>query len=433
LRERGRDVIKLFMSARLEIKKERQRGLSEMFRALRYRNFFLFWSGAFLSNTGTWMQAVAQGWLVLQLSNSPFWLGVDAFMSTAPGLVFTLVGGVFADLIDRRKLLIYSQIVAGVTALTLGTLVVTGVVKIWMILGLSFVTGCCMTIAGPSYMALVFDLVEREDLANAIALNSTQFQLARALGPVAAGVGFKVFGLAGCFFANGISFAAVVAGLAMVRYDQTLNPRKSNQESARGRFFENLKEGFRYVAGTRRISMLLLICAVTSLFGAPYIAMAPVFARDVLHLGETGLALLMGMAGAGALFGALFLAYLGDFRRKGWFVLGGDLGFALCLIGFSLSTRVGASIVFLFALGFGIVCSVAVTNTLLQKLVSDEMRGRVMSMFMLSFIGAMPIGNLIAGAASHRFGAPHTLAAGGIIITIFVAIVTWRSPRLRAL
>ncbi len=428
----GSHVIKLFMSAQLEIQRERQRGLSEMFRALRHRNFRLFWSGAFLSNTGTWMQAVAQGWLVLTLSNSPFWLGADAFMATAPGLVFTLVGGVFADLIDRRKLLIYSQIVAGITALILGTLVVTGIVKVWMILGLSFITGCCMSIAGPSYMALVFDLVGREDLANAVALNSTQFQLARALGPVAAGVGFKVFGLAGCFFANGVSFAAVCVGLAMVRYDETLNPRKA-EESPRGKFFENLKEGFRYVASRRRVSMLLLICSVTSLFGAPYIAMAPVFARDVLHLGETGLALLMGMAGAGALFGALFLAYLGDFRHKGWFVLGGDLGFALCLIGFSLSQHVGLSIAFLFALGFGIVCSVAVTNTLLQKLVTDEMRGRVMSMFMLSFIGAMPIGNLIAGAASHRFGAPHTLAAGGIVITIFVVIVTWRSPRLREL
>lgn len=421
------------MSARLE-RTERNRGVSEMFRALRHRNFRLFWSGAFLSNTGTWMQAVAQGWLVLQLSNSPFWLGVDAFMSTAPGLVFTLVGGVFADLIDRRKLLIYSQIVAGVAALFLGTLVVTGVVKVWMILGLSFVTGCCMSIAGPSYMALVFDLVGREDLANAIALNSTQFQLARALGPVAAGVGFKLFGLAGCFFANGVSFAAVCIGLALVRYDRTLNPQQHEQATKEERrFVANLVEGFRYVASRPRVSMLLMISAVTSLFGAPYIAMAPVFARDVLHLGATGLALLMGMAGAGALFGALFLAYLGDFRRKGWFVLGGDFGFAVCLIGFSLSTKVWMSIVFLFALGFGIVCSVAVTNTLLQKLVSDEMRGRVMSMFMLSFIGAMPIGNLIAGAASHRFGAPHTLAVGGAIIAVFAAIVTWRSPRLREL
>jgi MFS family permease len=422
------------MSADLQENRARQRGLSEMFRALRHRNFLLFWSGAFLSNTGTWMQAVAQGWLVLQLSNSPFWLGVDGFMATAPGLVFTLVGGVFADLIDRRKLLIYSQIVAGLSALVLGVLVVTGVVHVWMILVLSFVSGCCMSIAGPAYLALVFDLVGREDLANAIALNSTQFQLARALGPVAAGIGFKVFNLAGCFFANGLSFAAVVIGLRMVRYDRTLNPRAADGAiKERQSFVRDLTDGFRYVARRRRVSMLLIICAVTSLFGAPYIAMAPVFARDVLHLGETGLALLMGMAGAGALFGALFLAYLGEFRHKGWLVLGGDLGFALCLIGFSLATNVVISVIFLFALGFAIVCSIALTNTLLQKLVTDEMRGRVMSMFMLSFIGAMPIGNLIAGAASHRFGAPHTLAAGGVIIAIFVVVVTLVSPRLREL
>jgi predicted MFS family arabinose efflux permease len=312
--------------------------------------------------------------------------------------------------------------------------VVTGIVHVWMILVLSFVTGCCMSIAGPSYLALVFDLVGREDLANAIALNSTQFQLARALGPVAAGVGFKVFGLAGCFFVNGLSFAAVVIGLRMVRYDRTLNARRADGAiKERQGFVDDLTDGFRYVARRPRVSMLLIMCAVTSLFGAPYIAMAPVFARDVLHLAETGLALLMGMAGAGALFGALFLAYLGDFRHKGWFVLGGDLGFALCLIGFSLATNVIISLIFLFALGFAIVCSIALTNTLLQKLVTDEMRGRVMSMFMLSFIGAMPIGNLIAGAASHRFGAPHTLAAGGVIIAIFVVIVTLVSPRLREL
>ena len=179
--------------------------------------------------------------------------------------------------------------------------------------------------------------------------------------------------------------------------------------------------------------MLLLISAVTSLFGTAYMSMAPVFARDIFHLGETGLALLMGMAGAGAFFGALFLAYLGDFRHKGWFVLGGDFAFAVALIGFSLSTNLSLSLVFLFALGFGIVSSVAVSNTLLQTLVTDQMRGRVMSMFFLSFIGTMPIGNLIAGVASHRFGVQHTLAAGGLIITVFVAIVTLRSPNLREL
>jgi len=435
LADGGRHGIKIEVSTELKVRRDNGRGVSEMFRALRHRNFLLFWSGAFLSNTGTWMQAVAQGWLVLQLSNSPFWLGVDGFMATAPGLVLTLAGGVFADLMDRRKLLIYTQVVAGLSALTLGVLVVTHVVHVWMILSLSFVTGCCMSIAGPSYLALVFDLVGREDLANAIALNSTQFQLARALGPVFAGLGFKLFGVAGCFFANGISFAAVVIGLSMVRYDTERKRNAAPDRSLRDRraFMQDLIEGFRYVAGRPRVKMLLMISAVTSLFGAPYISMTPVFARDIFHLGETGLALIMGMAGAGALFGALFLAYLGDFRHKGWFVLGGDLGFAICLIVFSLSRNLTLSLIFLFALGFAIVSSVAVTNTLLQKLVTDEMRGRVMSMFMLSFIGAMPIGNLIAGAASHRFGVPHTLAAGGLIILVFAAIVTLSSPRLREL
>jgi MFS family permease len=428
-------LLTLFMSARQPLEVRRERGVNEMFRALGHRNFRLFWSGAFLSNTGTWMQAVAQGWLVLQLSDSPFWLGVDGFMATAPGLVLTLAGGVFADLFDRRKLLIYTQAVAGLSALTLGVLVMTHVVQVWMILCLSFVTGCCMSLAGPSYMALVFDLVGHKDLANAIALNSTQFQLARAIGPVFAGVGFKLFGMAGCFIANGISFVFVVIAMLMVKFKQ---PKASDGTPARsvrqkGVFLGDLLAGFRYVAGRPRVSMLLIISSVSSLFGAPYIYMTPVFARDILHVGETGLALLQGMAGAGALFGALFLAYLGDFRRKGWFILLGVLAFAICLVGFSLSTNLRLSLFFLFALGFGIVCSVAVTNTLLQKLVTDEMRGRVMSMFMLSFIGAMPIGNLIAGAASHRFGVPHTLAAGGIIIALFVTTVTLRSPQLREL
>src|ERR1043166_8880857 len=427
-------LLTLFMSKRQHIAARRDRGLAETFRALRHRNFRLFWSGAFLSNTGTWMQAVAQGWLVLQLSNSPFWLGVDGFMATAPGLVLTLAGGVFADLFDRRKLLIYTQAVAGLVALTLGVLVLTHVVKVWMILCLSFITGCCMSLAGPSYMALVFDLVGRKDLANAIALNSTQFQLARAIGPVCAAIGFKLFGLAGCFFANGISFVFVVIAMLLVRFNKLAResgPARSVKD--KGVFWNDLAAGFRYVAGRPRVSMLLIISAVASLFGAPYIYMTPVFARDVFHAGETGLALLQGMAGAGALFGALFLAYLGDFRHKGWFVICGVLTFAICLVCFSLSTNIRWSLVFLFALGFGIMCSVAVTNTLLQKLVTDEMRGRVMSMFMLSFIGAMPIGNVIAGAASHRFGVQRTLAAGGLIIAIFVTTVLIRSPRLREL
>ncbi|MEO8434956.1 MAG: MFS transporter [Pyrinomonadaceae bacterium] len=405
---------------------------SGMFRALSHRNYRLFWGGAFVSNTGTWMQAVAQGWLVFQLSNSPFWLGLDAFVGMAPGIVLTLAGGVFADLVDRRRLLIYTQIVSGLSALALGLLVATHVVQVWMILVLSFVTGSCFSLAGPSYQAITFDLVGREDVTNAVGLNSMQFQLSRVLGPVLAGIGFRVFGLAGCFFANAASFVAVIGALSMVRFDAVADAAPPAPRE-KGSFLRDLFDGFRYVRNRPRVSMLLVISSVTSLFGAPYLSMTPVFARDIFHLGETGLAMMMGVAGAGAFLGALVITYLGDFKRKGLTVLGGALAFGLCLIGFALSTNLVVSLIFLFSLGFAIVMSVAVTNTLLQKLITNEMRGRVMSMFMLSFIGAMPIGNLIAGVVSARFGVPHTLAAGGVIISLFVAVVTMRSSRLREL
>src|SRR5689334_19647464 len=405
---------------------------SGMFRALSNRNYRIFWTGAFLSNIGTWMQAVAQGWLVLKLTNSPFWLGLDAFMATAPGLLFTLVGGVFADLIDRRRLLIFTQVIAGLSAIGLATLVATNVVNRWMVLGFSFVTGCCMALASPSYLAMTYDLVGREDLANAIAMNSTQFQLSRVVGPTLAGLGFKLFGLAGCFFANGLSFIAVVVALSMVRPLQSQQPA-AHAVTDRRAFLGDLFEGFSYVRNRPRVSSLLLLSAVNSFFGAPYFTMVPIYARDIFHLGETGLALLMGTAGGGAFFGALLVAYLGDFRRKGWFVLGGAILFGICIMGFAVSSRLVLSLVFLFGLGFAIVCSVAVTNTLLQKLCTDQMRGRVMSMFLLSFLGTMPIGNILAGTASNHFGPQPTLAVGGFVVTIVATGVLIFNRRLREL
>lgn len=404
-----------------------------MFRALSHRNFRLFWTGAFLSNTGTWMQAVAQGLLVYQLTHSPFWLGLDGFMATAPGLLLTLLAGVFADLVDRRKLLIYTQIVAGFSALTLAVLIVTGVVHIWMILVISFITGCCFAIAGPSYQAITIDLVEREDLANAIALNSTQFQFSRVIGPTLAGVAIKVFGLAGCFFANALSFVAVIAALMMVRFDEKKVIAPAHSIKDKRAVWQDLIEGLRYVWQRPRVFMLIMISGMTSLFGAPYLSMIPVYAKDVFHMDESGNSLLMGVSGAGAFVGALVLAYLGNFKHKGWSVLSGAFFFALCLIGFARSTNLIISLTFIFGMGFAIVSCVAVVNTLLQQLVTDEMRGRVMSMFILSFIGTMPIGNLIAGAAAEHFGAPRTLQTGGIIIALFIAIVTLRDKRLREL
>jgi MFS family permease len=404
-----------------------------MFRALSHRNYRVFWIGAFLSNVGTWMQAVAQGWLVLQLTNSALWLGIDGFMATAPGFFLTLAGGVFADLVDRRRLLLYTQVVAGLAAIGLATLVWTNVVTVWMILGFSLVTGCCMALAGPSYQAMTFDLVGREDLANAVALNSSQFQLSRVIGPVFAGLGFKFFGLAGCFYLNGLSFVAVVLALRMVRFEGPARYGSSHSVKDRRALWQDLLDGFRYVKSRPRVFSLLSISAINSLFGAPYITMIPIFARDIFHLGASGLAWMMGVAGAGAFVGALFLAYLGDFKRKGWFVLGGAFGFGLFVIAFAQANNLVLSLIFLFGVGFTIVTSVAVTNTLLQQLVTDEMRGRVMSMFILSFIGAMPIGNLLAGAVSHRFGAPFALAAGGVCIIIYVTIVAIKNRRLREL
>src|SRR5688500_2279214 len=379
-----------------------------MFRALSHRDFRLFWIGAFLSNVGTWMQAVAQGWLVLLLTNSAFWLGLDAFVATAPGFLFTLAGGVFADLIDRRRLLLFTQVVAGMAALGLAVLVGTGVVNRWMVLGFSFITGCCMALASPSFLAMTYDLVGREDLPNAIAMNSTQFQLARVVGPALAGVAFKLFDLAGCFFANGLSFIAVVAALWVVRPARKATATHSVRD--RRALWHDLVEGFRYVRIRPRVSALLILSGVNSLFGAPYFTLVPIYARNIFGLGETGLALMMGTAGAGAFFGALLVAYLGDFRRKGWLVLGGSITFGFFITAFAVSASLTMSLVFLFGVGLSIVVSVATTNTLLLKLVTDQMRGRVMSLFILSFLGTMPIGNILAGASANSVAPQCTLS-----------------------
>ena len=301
-----------------------------------------------------------------------------------------------------------------------------------MVLGFSFVTGCYMALASPSFLALTYDLVGREDLANAVALNSTQFQLSRVVGPALAGIAFRFLGITGCFFANAISFVAVIVSLKMVRAEGHPHAPAHSVRDRRA-LWQDLVEGFRYVRNRPRVSALLMLSAVNSLFGAPYFAMVPVYARDIFHLGATGLAVMSGVAGAGAFGGALLVAYLGDFRRKGWLVLGGAILFGICIANFALTTSLTLSLIFLFGLGFAIVVSVANTNTLLQKLVTDQMRGRVMSMFILSFVGTMPIGNILAGAASTQFGPQLTLAFGGLVVTIVATGVSIFNRRLRSL
>jgi MFS family permease len=417
-----------------------------MFRALGHRNFRLFFAGAFFSNAGTWMQTVAQSWLVLQLTDSGTWLGVDMFMATAPGLFLTLVGGVIADKVDRKRLLIYTQAGAGLSALALAALLWAGAIRwegaarrpsdVWMVLLLSFVTGCCWALSGPSYQAITVDLIEREDLANAIALNSSQFQLARVAGPTLAALTMRLLGMAGCFFANGLSYAAIVAALARVRFEkrsaappETVGGEKV--EVARRSMWGDLTEGFRYVRGRPRVGAVLLCSAVVCLFGAPYLVLLPLFARDVYGWGEAGLSLLMGTAGAGALVGALGLAYLGDVRRKGLILLASMLSAGTCITAFAAVASPRLAVPLLFATGVSMVTFFALGNTLVQQLVTDEMRGRVMSMWILTFIGTMPFGSFLSGAAADRFGPRPTLAACGLVVLLFGLTAGLANPRLR--
>jgi MFS family permease len=449
-----------------------------MFRALSHRNFRLFLSGAFLSNTGTWMQSVAQGWLVLQLTNSGAWLGFDNFMATAPGVLLTLVGGVIADKVDRKRLLIYTQAGAGLSALTLSALLWADAIHwrgdvrrasdIWIILGLTFVTGCCWAISGPSYQAITVDLVEREDIANAVALHSSQFQLARVVGPLLAAVTIQLLGLPGCFLANGLSYVAIVFALSLVKLQrpgaakspvkgggpggaqaaeesevnvagglkagEALGSAAVTQADSAGAgrsMWAELAEGVRYVRGRPRVRVILLCSTVVCLFGTPYMVLMPMFAKNVYGWDERGLSLLMGTAGAGALVGALALAYMGDFRRKGLFLLGTLFGGGSCIVAFASAASMWAALPLLFGTGFSMVCFFALGNTMLQQLVRDEMRGRVMSMWLLTFIGTMPVASVLAGASADRFGPRPTLAACGAVILLFALAVASRNPSLR--
>jgi MFS family permease len=416
-----------------------------MFRALAHRNFRLFWAGAFLSNAGTWMQTVAQSWLVLQLTDSGTWLGVDTFVATAPGLALTLVGGVIADKVDRKRLLIYTQALAGLSALVLAFLIWADVIRwrgearrpsdMWMVLVLTFVTGCCWAISGPSYQSLTFDLVGREDVANAVALNSSQFQLARVVGPLLAALTMRLLGMTGCFLANGLSYAAIVAALSRVKMERpgggaTEGAAKATAAAGRRSIWGDLVEGVGYVRGRPRVRAVLLCSTVVGLFGVPYLVLMPLLARNVYGWDEAGLSLLMGTAGAGALVGALTLAYLGDFRHKGRLLLGSLLAGAACITALG-AAEAAAAVALLFGTGLSMVFFFALGNTLLQQLVHDEMRGRVMSMFILSFIGTMPVGSFISGAAADRFGPRPVLAACGLVILLFGLAVASRNPSLR--
>ncbi len=395
---------------------------TDTFRSLRnHPNFRLYWIGAGLSNIGTWMQMVAQGWLVYQLTSSPFLLGLVSFVGSIPVLVLSLYGGVLADRVERRRLMMVTQTGMMVLAFVLAGLTFAGVVTVWHIMVIAFLNGCVNAINAPVRASLVADLVPREDFQNAIALNSVQFQGSRMLGPALAGLTLAALGPGWCFFINGASFLTVIAALIGLRVPP-LPPRPAQSVA------QNVKEGLQYVWREPTIFALLLVAAIPSLFGQPYQAMLPAVALGVLGVGATGLGVLTSAAGCGAVVGALIIASSSKRMRRGQLQLQMLLLFGVALCLFSQSRWLATSVPLIFGIGLASMAYNSLNQTFLQSLVADEMRGRVSSLLTLMTLGLQPLGALQAGIVSDRFGVSVALLAGGIVCAI-VGIVAQRSRR----
>lgn len=385
--------------------------LARTFEAFRYRDFRLMWSGAFTSTTGTWMQNTAQAWLVLEMTGvrSSFFLGLLGFLGDLPILLFSLVGGVVADRIDRRKLLLGSQYTQMACALVLTLLVYFKVVAIWHMMILVFVAGTAMAFGGPAYQALIPGLVDRKNLSNAVALNSIQFNLARVIGPVAAGQAMALFGAAMCFFLNGLSFLAVIVSLYLIK--ASFLPAKTTESVAAG-----IKSGFSFVRERGALWQLTVLGFVSTFCGIPLLTQLPVIARNTFGLNAKGYSYMLATSGVGSIIGALIYAGLSQRKRQGLLALRVQLTFAVLLGTFALSKSLALSYFCLFFGGMCLITLFASVTSLVQMVVTEEMRGRVMSIFMLAFRGGMPLGNLAAGSFASQFSPAKALFALSCIL-----------------
>lgn len=402
--------------------------MPEVVRALRHRDFRLFWFGNFLSNVGTWMQNVAESWLVLQLApkDSAFWLGVLGFAATAPMMVFAMIGGVIADRVNRRKLMMWTQTSLMLLAFTLWVLTATHRINIPLMILLAFCSGLAMSLNTPTYQALVPSLVPREDLTNAIALNSAQFNMSRVIGPTLGGLAMAWLGLSNNFLLNAMSFVAVLIALMKITYPPVYPPGDAT-------LWETLSEGFVYLFSRREMLMLTVLVAFASILGIPYATFVPLFAKDILHVSETGFGYLMASSGLGAFLGAATIAVMKNIRCRGRFVVYAALAFYTGIICFALSRSFIVSAILLGIMGYCMILMVATVNSLLQHLSTDEMRGRVMSIYATAFLGFAPIGSLLAGSIAGTIGAPHTIATMAGIGLVATAILYMLSPDLRRL
>ena len=396
------------------------------FGALAHRNFRLFFIGQGISLVGTWMQNVGEGWLILTLTNSPFYVGLTAALSSLGVLLFSLYAGVVADRVDKRRVIIFMQLAFMIEAFTVAILVWTGVIAVWQVLVLATVLGIASAFDIPMRQSFIVEMVGKDDLMNAIALNSSLFNGARVLGPAIAGFLIGALGIAWCYFLNGLSYIAVIAGLLLMRLPATIRPARTT--STWGGFREVLT----FLRGDRGIRSLMIQTAILSVFGFPYIAMMPVFARDVLHRGAAGYGALTSSIGIGAVIGALGIALSATrLRARGRLMLVGGTAFGILLILFSASRVLALSMVLLALAGCAMIVNNSITNTLLQTAAPDHLRGRIMGFYSFVFVGMAPFGAFLFGLVAEHVGVPHTLAAGGAIVALAVDITAIRVPELR--
>jgi len=383
--------------------------LSRTFKAFQYPDFRLMWAGACTSSIGTWMQKLAQSWLVLEISGNPFLLGLDSFLGEIPIFLFSLVGGVVADRMDRRHLLLISQFIQMACAFFLASLFAFGVVQVWHILCLSFIVGLAQAFGGPAYQALIPTLVGTDDLPNAIALNSIQFNVARVIGPVLGGLALTGLGAAWCFALNGMSFVAVIMTLILIK------ARYRPADDSRS-MLDSMKMGIRFIRGKQAMPALIALAFLMTMLGIPLIVFLPVFAKDVFQGGPSTYTLLLVTSGLGSILGALLVATFHHGRRMGLITLILIVALGLSITGFAMSSWLYLSCVILFFGSASLMMVFALISSLVQLITTNEMRGRVMSVYNVAFRGGMPFGSLVTGSLVKDFTAPVVVAVNGLLL-----------------
>jgi MFS family permease len=406
--------------------------LAMTLRALRHRNFQLFFGGQLISLIGTWMQTVAESWLVYRLTGSSLLLGSVAFAAQIPVFLMAPIGGTVADRFNRHRIIITTQTLSMVLALTYAGLTIGGFInssRIWPIFVLASLLGIVNAFDIPARQAFIVEMVGREDLMNAIALNSSMFNGARVIGPAVAGIIVAKIGEGWCFFGNGLSYIAVIVGLLLMRVNVTRHVSNASP-------LENILEGFRYVRGTRPVRALLLMLGVVSLVAMPYVVLMPVFAKQILHGGARELGILMGATGVGALLGALTLASRTGLKGISIWINAASAGFGLslilfCGVSYFLPQHFWLATATLVPVGFAIMVQMAASNTLIQSMVPDRLRGRVMSVYSMMFMGMAPFGAFFAGALANHLGAPLTVVIGAIGCIFASSLFGMRLPQFR--